>query len=239
MEYLDFCSTMDIIVKNIREVDALSQLDLMYNLFHSFLFADGSHDFDFDNGDISRWINGKKKVTPRIVKYYTEKQHQQQLARDIQRNLFPIMSDSAMATQRVYDLLVQDPTISDSLKAKLTQNYPYESDTDRTMFLAAVLSFGMARDFKIRDPKTKKMLCPGKLSPLLKDISYDCDPPRPCRHFCGRDNELLVLHRLLQKHGKVFLQGIPGLGKSELANNTPDTTKKSIQIFFTYPIQVT
>ena len=38
-----------------------------------------------------------------------------------------------------------------------------------------------------------------------------------CRHFCGREKELEMLHELLLEHGKVFLHGIAGIGKSELA----------------------
>src|SRR5699024_6801599 len=35
--------------------------------------------------------------------------------------------------------------------------------------------------------------------------------------FRGRDQELKLLHEKLLENGKVFLQGIPGIGKSELA----------------------
>ena len=52
---------------------------------------------------------------------------------------------------------------------------------------------------------------------MLGDFITDEGVPRPCRHFCGRDKELAALHEALLQNGKVFLHGIPGVGKSELA----------------------
>lgn len=40
--------------------------------------------------------------------------------------------------------------------------------------------------------------------------------PPLCQWFQGREEELEELHELLQREGKVFLHGIPGIGKSEL-----------------------
>lgn len=68
-----------------------------------------------------------------------------------------------------------------------------------------------------RDTRTKKLLAAGNLSPVLTDFVMGNDVPRPCRHFCGRSEEIEVLHSLLEKERKVFLSGIAGIGKSELA----------------------
>jgi len=45
----------------------------------------------------------------------------------------------------------------------------------------------------------------------------DSKVPKPCRHFLGRENELEKLHAILEENSKVFLYGIAGIGKSELA----------------------
>lgn len=57
----------------------------------------------------------------------------------------------------------------------------------------------------------------GSLSPASTDFILNNRVPTPCRHFCGRDEELSVLHDLLNEHDKAFISGIPGIGKSELA----------------------
>ena len=45
----------------------------------------------------------------------------------------------------------------------------------------------------------------------------DSEVPKPCRHFLGRDKELEELYTMLEENRHVFLCGIAGIGKSELA----------------------
>ena len=185
-----------------------------YQLFVSFLNSEESQDFEVDNGLVCRWFNGQAKISPRSTGYYMDNYNRNQLVAGMHRNVLPLMYDSAMALQEVYNILVQDTTISDKLKNRLLQNYPCETEMDEAMFLTSAMCFGMERTFIKRD---KNLLSAGNLSPIVKDFVYDGGVPKPCRHFCGRDNELATLHQLLCDHGKVFLQGIAGIGKSELA----------------------
>lgn len=67
-----------------------------------------------------------------------------------------------------------------------------------------------------RDVRKKQLLTPGNLSPAVVDYIFDTEILRPCRWFLGRGQELVQLHNLLVDHSKVFLHGIPGIGKSEL-----------------------
>ena len=217
MEYLDFSSVITTIRKYISDAHNMNQIDMMYQLFVSFLNSEESKDFDFDNGLVCRWFNGQAKISPRITGYYMNNHKRNLLAADMHRNVLPLMYDGAMAVQEVYNILVQDTTISDKAKEQLLQNYPCETEKDEARFLTAALCFGMERSFVKRDSNTKQLLSAGTLSPIVKDFVYDGGVPKPCRHFCGRDDELATLHHLLCDHGKVFLQGIAGIGKSELA----------------------
>lgn len=217
MEYLDFSSVITTIRKYISDAHSMNQIDMMYQLFVSFLSSDESLGFDFDNGLVCRWFNGQAKISPRITGYYLDNHNRNRLAADMHRNILSIMYDSSMAVQEVYNILIQDTTISDKTKTRLLQNYPCETETDEAVFLSSALCFGMERTFIKRDVNTKNLLAVGNLSPTVKDFIYDGGTPKPCRHFCGRDNELITLHQLLCSHGKVFLQGIAGIGKSELA----------------------
>lgn len=217
MEYLDFSSVITTIRNYISDAHSMNQIDMMYQLFVSFLSSDESLDFDFDNGLVCRWFNGQAKIRPRITRYYMDNHNRNRLAADMHRNVLPLMYDSTMAVQEIYNILVQDTTISDKTKARLLENYPCETEMDEAVFLTSALCFGMERTFVKRDVNTKNLLSAGNLSPAVKDFIYDGGTPKPCRHFCGRDNELVTLHQLLCSHGKVFLQGIAGIGKSELA----------------------
>ena len=217
MERCDFSSVITIIRKYISDDRNLNQVDLLYELFASFLNDETSFDFDFDNGLVCRWFHGVAKVSPRISRFYMENSNQKSLADDIEQNVLPLMYDSAMAVQEIYSILVQDSTISDKIKNQLAKHYPCSDDSEEAIFLSYVLCFGMERTFVKRDADTKQLLSMGRLSPIVKDYVYDSGVPKPCRYFCGRDKELASLHQLLCKNGKVFLQGIAGIGKSELA----------------------
>ena len=236
MEYLDFSSVITTIRKYISDAHSMNQIDMMYQLFVSFLNSEESQDFDFDNGLVCRWFNGQAKISPRITGYYMDNHKRNQLAADMHRNVLPLMYDSAMAVQEVYNILVQDTTISDKLKNRLLQNYPCETEMDEAMFLTSALCFGMERTFVKRDANTKLLLSTGNLSPVVQDFIYDGGVPKPCRYFCGRDKELATLHQLLGDHGKVFLQGIAGIGKSELAKAYAKQFKKEYTnvLYLTY-----
>ena len=54
----------------------------------------------------------------------------------------------------------------------------------------------------------------------------DSEVLRPCRHFLGREEELDELHTMLEENSKVFLYGIAGIGKSELAKAYAKQYKK-------------
>ena len=53
--------------------------------------------------------------------------------------------------------------------------------------------------------------------PIVLDYIMDSEVPKPCRHFIGRDKELEELYTMLEENRHVFLCGIAGIGKSELA----------------------
>ena len=61
---------------------------------------------------------------------------------------------------------------------------------------------------------------------MVLDYIMDSEVPRPCRHFVGREDETTELHSLLEDNSKVFLYGIAGIGKSELAKSYAKYYKK-------------
>lgn len=53
------------------------------------------------------------------------------------------------------------------------------------------------------------------MSPAICDFILENEVPSPCRYFCGREKEISQLHAVLDEQSKVFVYGIPGIGKSE------------------------
>lgn len=208
MERLDFSAVMGVLRKHVNEDLCPSQTELVDILFDSFISSPDAADFVFDPGQVCRWIKGQTRLSPQISSFYLKPANQKKLRKTIERDILPMMADSAMALQELYDLLQQDQEISGQMREQLSK--PEEAD-----FLTEILLFAMKRNFVKRDAKALPPLT--GLSPVIQDLVYDAGIPRPCRWFCGRERELEALHELLQKHNKVFLHGIPGIGKSELA----------------------
>lgn len=208
MERLDFSAAMGVLRRHVNEDLCPSQTELVDILFDSFISSPEAADFVLDPGQVCRWIKGQKKLSPQISSYYLKPANQKKLRKNIERDILPMIADSAMALQELYDLLQQDQEISGQMREQLSQ-------TEEADFLTEILLFAMKRNFVKRDAKA--LPPPTGLSPVIQDLVYDAGIPRTCRWFSGREQELQALHALLQKHDKVFLHGIPGIGKSELA----------------------
>ena len=215
MERCDFSSISTFLKNQISESNQMNQPDFLYELFEDFMNDPVNDDFSMDNGLVCRWITGQAKISPKISSYYAKLSNQKKLATTIQRNLLPLMADCNMVIQDIYTLFMQDDTISNTKKQELASLYTL-SDS-RLLFLAKVISFGMERQFIKRDTKNQKLITGGLLSPIVLDYIMDSEVPKPCRHFLGREEELDELHTMFEENRHIFLYGIAGIGKSELA----------------------
>ena len=226
MERCDFCSVMAIIRKYIGESYDISQTDLLYELFAAFANDEQNYEYVFDNGLVCRWFKGAAKISPQITRYYTGEHNKKRLSSDIEKRILPLMVDGDMAMQEIYDLVVFDTTISDGTKQRLASGYPFPNSEEKAVFLCAVICFSMERNFIKRNAGSQKLTAGKALSPIVHDVIFGADVPKPCRYFCGRDKELDELHNQLRENSKIFLQGIPGIGKSELAKAYAKKHKK-------------
>ena len=235
MKICDFCSTAKILMDFIGESKNIKQIDFMYELFKDFMESDEAKDFDFDNGLVCRWLNGTAKLSPKITAYYSALGNLEAMAIDIEENILPLFYDKDMAVTELYDLLMSDTTVSETKKQELADNYPYKDDADISNFISKLVFFGMERKFIKRDANTKKLIASGALSPQTKDYIYSL-VPKPCKHFCGRDNELEKLHTMLEDENKIFIQGIAGIGKSEFVKMYAQKYKKEYTniLYFSY-----
>ena len=216
MNRLDFSSVMTVIRYYIGPDHGMSQGELLDELFYS-LHAESKEPIIFDGASVNRWLKGTERISPVISRYYLKKRNREKLEDDIEQYILPLMYDSDMAVQELYRLTVQDATISDRQKKKLLKEYPCDTEEESAQLIAALLCFAMERTFVRRTAENTLLMATGSLSPASADFILNNRVPVPCRYFCGRDGELSVLHDLLNEHSKVFISGIPGIGKSELA----------------------
>lgn len=227
MERLDFCSVMGIMRSYISEDRCVSQIDFLYMLFDDYFQNGDTDNFVLDNGLVCQWINGQAKVSPKITGYYiSDKKGRNDFADNFEENILPLFYDTGFVITQMHDLLVQDNSISEMQRQKLNSAYPCNTEKAQAEYITDLLLFGMERNFVKRDTKTKELLTAGNFSPMVADYIYENEVPKPCRHFCGRDSELDALYKLLTDEGKVFLHGIAGIGKSELAKAYAKQYKK-------------
>ena len=227
MERYDFAAVTTIMNHYISEDKELNQLDFVYLLFADFITSHIEEDVDFDNGLVCRWLNGIARVSPRITSHYMDNKNKQNLVDNIQQQIIPMMYDSGMACQKIYDLILYDNDISEKQKQKLMKYYPCKDISDEANLIAEALCFGMTRTFIKKTSENKKLLSSGNFSPTISDFIMEGDVPKSCRYFCGREKEIEQLHELLVKERKIFLHGIAGIGKSELVKAYTKKYKKN------------
>ena len=224
MDRCDFSSIMTYLKNQISESNQMSQPEFLYEIFEDFLDSPENNEFTLDNGLVCRWMTGQAKISPKISSFYARPSNQEKLAKTIHQNIVPLMADCDKALQDIYTLFIHDSSISEAKKAELASLY--KPANLRLLFLAKLISFGMERPFIKRDTKNQKLIAGGSLSPMVLDYIMDSEVPRPCRHFVGREDETTELHSLLEDNSKVFLYGIAGIGKSELAKSYAKYYKK-------------
>ena len=216
----DFASIAKAIWDGIVEEGFSSREIFFEKLFFYCLSAEENSGFSYEGSQLSRWLNGLLKLSPDLIGYFlddTVTGAREKLSLSILEFIIPMLSDRYMTYQDVYELLIQDPTVSQQSKKELTHNYPVTDDRNGADFLSNLLVFGITRPFRAHDVRKAELIPAGIQSPSVYGYVIDEGVPAPCRNFCGRDDELQMLHEMLMKHPKVFLSGIPGIGKSEVA----------------------
>lgn len=216
MERFDFSGIIKIVEELISDDYEINQSTLIDEVFYSFFFLNDTDIVSFDNALICRWINGQAKVSPKIIKYYREKENKLYLKEDIRNNIFPLICDRCRAIENVYKLLLEDDTISREKKLELGKNYPFYTESEAAEFLANGLFYGMEREFVKRDKNNKNIQVRDNNLQKIPKLILDSFVPMPCKYFCGREQEICKLHEKILKYKKIFLMGMAGIGKSEV-----------------------
>ena len=214
MSRVDFYSIITIVKKYISPERELGQVDLMYAMFKSYTEDTG---VGLDLSQVSRWFNGHAKVTPKITSYYLERDDGRELFyNDIQNEIYARFYDPSLAMQELKELIILDGTISPEKKRTLQK---YEDSTDereRSIFISELILFGLERPFVASGVRSEDMTVEDEESSDVSGFILNCEAPKPCRHFIGREDELDRLHTQLTEEKKIFVSGMGGIGKSEL-----------------------
>lgn len=220
---LDFHTMITTIMQHLKATD-ITQVDLLYYIFEAFV-EDEHTDFVFDNGQVCHWINGRQRISPKIVSFYVSPEHQELMKADFVNKLFPLISDLGKLASDTNNLLIQDCSISDYEKNRLLELYNDVDDIAIAEFLCSCFLFGISRAFI----KTTKNSSP--TSPDIADVILTTEIPKPIKDFISRDDDVSAVSNLLQQHRTLFITGLPALEKANLPNNMPKNIRKTIPIF--------
>ena len=209
MERFDYPSVMAVLMEHMPREAYGNQVALLELLYAGYV-EDTGH--VFDHGQVNKWLKGKERFSPKVSTYYMEQKHRYDLCSAIEEKMFPMMDDPAMSAQELYELLIQDSGVSEQKKLELTGGFPYDTTEEIALFLTQALCFAIARCAEGRTSIRAVLQ-----SLTVRERIIGGKVPPPCRWFRGREEELKDLQDLLQTEGKIFLHGIPGIGKSELA----------------------
>lgn len=201
---LDFSSVSKIILEN-RGVNGISQVDYFFGLFEAVFKRSDLCVSIPEDADVSKIINGQRNVPKDIVFFYQASANTLLLQKSV-KVILDKLPDAAYVKEQIYHLMWNDNSISGEKKQELTLFYEMAET-----FVASCILFGMTRAFVSKNQKAAGSTF------SLSDYLLDDKLPSVNRNFMGRDNELAEIHRLLNKEHCLFLEGIGGIGKSELA----------------------
>ena len=211
MQQLTFGQIMQILIRNMKPTQYGNQADLVKDILAAYIDDLEQSDYVFDPASVNRCLHDSGGLNSKIPKFYDSDEREAELAEHLEDNIFPRMASVEQALLEMQNLLILDPTIHEQEKRRMLQ-----MDLDAS-FLAKLLRYTMTYDKGRRERRKPPMSEDGVLSPVVKNYISADYLPHPCKWFQGRKEEAERLHRLLTEKHHVFLRGIPGIGKSELA----------------------
>lgn len=204
-ERFDFSSISKVILANIKH-DEYNK-EYFYTLFaYAFSFEEIKIT---DESNISRIINGERRVPKEIRKLYQSALNFDYLKEDVSAVLEEVF-DVPKLKEQIHKMLMEDMTLSKQLKEELSG---YTNDD--LLFLTKCILISFDRKFIKRRKEGDRHVLEKKLD--LSDFLLDYHYPKSNKQFFGRDMELNTIHEQLNTENYLFLQGIGGIGKTELA----------------------
>lgn len=160
-----------------------------------------------ESANISPWINGKRP----LPKDYCDRIEQFGMFEDVikcmEKNIIPHLSNVNNTVAELCALMESDTTISQS-----TLKQMYHAYTEPAVFISYALYYSI----------TCKDNTPATISQFSQSTNIalrmsNNSLPKTRTPIYGRNNECKIISKKLKKHSIIFLWGIAGIGKSELA----------------------
>ena len=164
-----------------------------------------------DNITFSRWCNGARPVPVDILNEYKNDTGRNQMITDFKNKIIPNLINVSNTRYLLEDMINNSRKIIGITKA----DELIAIDDNATFFTDVIL-------YAILSDHNRKNL----YSPELTDILLSNRLPAVVKEFIGRNDEIKECGRLLASESVVFINGIAGIGKSELAKYYANRDKK-------------
>ena len=205
-----------------------SQSEFFNALF--FAYTDGN-DQAFDNSYVGKFSRNERALPAELFKFYAGDTGV--LSDDIEEYILPWLIDYYNTAEELYKLISSDEYFSDDIRADICSSFPFEKKSDVLAFITKAVYSTMSRP---KEPETLPV--PKRADHFITE--YDLDTayalPPICRYFCGRSDEIKEIRNLFDKHNRIFITGLAGIGKSEVAKAYARCYRDRYKhiLFFTY-----
>ncbi len=192
----DFQNVTDTLLRNMASSTAIYYNNLLNILFGSYL-AD-VHLYEFDRPTAAKLHKGTIRVTPEMSEFYLNADRTI-LCRDI-KEILQYIFDKPNTYKELYELIQFDDTLSVPMRRDILGRLSneYIDDTSLVNLIYEAVYTAVTRQYTKSDNGYIAMAYSNPLQPLNDVLFANSEYVAPCRHFCGRDEELDELHSLVQ-----------------------------------------
>ena len=225
-ERFGFYSISKAFFENVRE-QKITQSDFYGTLFAYAFSQSESVIIEPEETTISRILSGERSVSNEIIEVYEKNADGFAHLRNGVTEILNCISDRTYFRNMLKFALTKDKTVSENKRNQLTEHKSLES------FVTACILYSFSRRFISR--KKKKGMEETQTF-HISDFLHNYHYPKLNSTFLGREKELKKIHERLKETNCLFLQGIGGIGKSELAKQYGKQFKKEYEnvIFLRY-----
>ncbi len=209
-------------------------VDQPYMYDQLFTYWADTHNFKYrSKASLSVYFAGTE-IIPKIPAFYAKPENFLELCKDIQNNILVRLPNHSQIVQEIFEALDADDHLIDEKCSQYFELRERYFPNDQQFALPALEKDALLNWeahllaeillLVITDPIFLRKGAKDHTPILRKDYQSKAAEwhnivPDPYLPFYGRVQELTELDRLFQVHKHIFLTGVPGLGKSELAKN--------------------
>lgn len=167
--------------------------------------------------NLSPWINGKRPLPQDYADIIRQKGYIWKVKKCMKTNIIPYLQDEKSVINELSILINNDYGMHDDVRVKFC-----EHQTETAYYIALALYYSLT--CRENSPVTVQQT---SARPGIRPETIMLSVPHTRTSIIGRDLECKKIAKALSTHSIIFLWGVAGIGKSELAKYYINTNKDS------------